>query len=484
MLQKSPKDITRRGAIAALSAVFADKALALTSKRSHLEHANRARAFLNDGVKELRLLAPEGSLANLEAITSRFRDLSGISVNVSFAGTREIGTTILTSALLGHQSYDIALPPTYEIPDLVAAGAIQAFDPIAAKRLPEHSEDKPLYSSGDIFNGQTYGSQTDGDVYLMFLNRDILTNETLNGKYSDAFGAAFATPKSWAELDRQIAFVSKSLDRPGAVLFREIGQIEWEFWLRLHGKGIWPLSQDFNPQFDSAPGLEALEDMIAVAPFVASGIRGNRSFGAGWQSFVDDGAYATFGWGGTQKIFRSKDYAKRANIVAAPIPGGQGDETPDILPYFNWGWSYALTKNARHPEMALAFVRFAISSEVSTVAIRESDGFFDPFLSDHYQDPEIRDIYGISFLKVHEASLSNAIPDFYIADRKAYFDTLGAWLKHALDGSIEPRIALKKASDHWRLLANDDERSRQADRWRQLRETYPPNISRKLRDIQ
>ena len=165
-----------------------------------------------------------------------------------------------------------------------------------------------------------------------------------------------------------------------------------------------------------------------------------------------------------------------------------GDETYKVEPgnvlYIPAGvaHSYAVTEGTPHPDLALSFVEYATSAEVSTRAIRERSGFFDPFRVEHYSDPVIGEIYGSSFLKVHRASLSNAIPDFYVANRNAYFDTLSAWLTLAIEGEVDPRTALSKAADHWRLLTSEQQKPRQAARWRQLRSSYPFAVSQKLRD--
>ncbi len=478
---KSPR-VTRRALLTGTFAVLAEHALAAEASLGSQSWIDHARVRAASGSGRLRLLIPVGSDANITPIVSAYTELTGVAIDIQTVAVREVGTTLLTSRMMSNQRYDIVLPATYELPELVAARAIRPMDTIARIDGTGRDDDGALFSHGNDFNGHSYGRQTDGDVFLMFLNKAILKDHRLTDGYAGRYGTPFSVPSSWEELDRQIAFVHLNNGHPGAVLFRDRGQIEWEFWLRLHAKGVWPLSSEFDPQFDGDAGRDALSDMINVSPHIEQSRHNKSSFLAGWKAFTESGADATFGWGGTQKIFRDGGLDPGQQFLAAPVPGGLGAGTPDTLPYFNWGWSYAVTEGTPHPDLALSFVEYARSAEVSTRAIRERSGFFDPFRVEHYSDPVIGEIYGSSFLKVHRASLSNAIPDFYVANRNAYFDTLSAWLTLAIEGEVDPRTALSKAADHWRLLTSKQQKPRQAARWRQLRSSYPFAVSQKLRD--
>lgn len=482
MLPRNDLRWTRRETLAALACLPASGATARSQDGTKFIFADQARSLATTSPGALTLLIPLGSRKNIEPIARDFKQLTGVAIHIREAEVREIGTTLLVNKLQGKKRFDIALPATYEIPDLVAADALIPLDDLEGFQSAQAHYPSALYTNGDSFDGKAYGHQTDGDVYLMICNEGILSNPEVAERYADQHGAALVPPKSWQEFDRQIRFVHERLEQPGAIMFRGNGGVEWEFWLRLHAKGIWPLNANFDPQIDSEQGIEVLEDMIETDEFVVDA-SGDRNFGAVWQDFQSSGAYATFGWGGTQKIFREASKGRADRYRFAPIPGGEEPGTPEALSYFNWGWSYTVVSGTDVPELALSFVNFAITPEMSSLAVRESGGFFDPFRPEHYEDPDIRDIYGPAFLAVHKNALMNAIPDFYIADRGAYFESLGAWLELALQRGIKPETALKNAADHWRLLGDEAERGNQAKRWQQLRSKYPHQVSSRLRDL-
>jgi len=120
---------------------------------------------------------------------------------------------------------------------------------------------------------------------------------------------------------------------------------------------------------------------------------------------------------------------------------------------------------------------------MSTLAVRQADGFFDPYRKEHYSDPGVEDAYSKSFLKVHRASLDGAIPDFYLKGQSEYFQALGRGLDRALQGEVAPKIALSRVAQQWQLITSRAGREKQIQRWARLRQKYPPNARRLLRDI-
>ncbi|MXQ06720.1 extracellular solute-binding protein [Alphaproteobacteria bacterium GH1-50] len=475
--------LSRRTLLGAGLASFCTPAFAEMRDGTHFAIADLVRGAPEAIGRPLRIVLPAGSAANLVPVARQFTDLTGIDVELDPAGVHDVASNVLIAHLEEVHRYDFALPATYDIPDLVAAGALVPMDDIELPgRVPPSAA--AIYSEGDSFDGKHYGYQTDGDTYLVFLNRNILEDRAIADGYEDAYGARFAAPESWGEFDRQVAYVSSSPgDAFGALLPRAPGYVEWEFWLRFLAKGVWPFSPEFRPQIAGDAGVEALEDMLALSPFLAPDASSHRGLSGNWQSFQTLPIYMTFGWGGAQKLMNQPGKPLHGRLSHAVIPGGDGPNTPAALPCFNWGWSYSVVSRTEMPAVAKAFALFAVSSSVSTDAVRQADGFFDPFRDEHYRDPDIRAIYGDAFLETHRASLANAIPDLYIADRGAFFSTLGMWLRLVLDGVVPPAEGLTRVSQQWELLTDRLDRAKQAERWLSLRRKFPDRVAANLRDL-
>lgn len=431
----------------------------------------------------LRLLIPEGCYDNVQPIITTFMDKTGIKVETVETLVDDINTQLLLDSMSGESNYDLALPATFGLPDLVSSRAIIPLTQFAKRYEPTGYRDDILYKIGDSFDDELYGFQTDGDAYVMFYHQELLESSEEQARYADQFGYALAIPDTWQELDQQMAFFNRPDENlHGGLLFRSAGYLAWEWWVRFHAKGYWPLSESLVPQIDSSAGVEALEEMIRATDHLAPGVRKLGLF-ENWERYSRGDVYCNIGWGGTQKYLNSDKSDMKNRLKYGPTPGGIVDDELLLTPYFNWGWNYVVTVNTQTPELAYLFALFASTPEMSTASVREADGFFDPFRPEHYLDDGIKNAYSSEFLEVHEKSLKSAIPDLYLTGQSQYFTALSDGLQNALIGKTGPALALKRVADQWNLITERSGKDAQKSRWINLRNKYPENVRNRLKDI-
>lgn len=466
----------------ATTAVHPRLALAQTDRLDE-DVVRHVASLVGDRKATLRLLLPDGSGGNVLPVIKAFEDATGVTVETTDVAVDDINTQLTLDTLSGNAAYDLALPATFGIPDLAATGVIRKLTEFAAKYEPAGFRESILYSTGDTFDGDIYGFQSDGDTYVMFYHRDWLENPSEQARYADQYGVELSVPQTWEELDRQMRFFHRpDEDRYGGALFRIPGYLAWEWWVRFHAKGIWPLSGDLEPQIASPAGVAALEEMIEATRYLYPHAHSAGLF-ENWQHFAKGNIYCNIGWGGSQKYFNGPTSNVMGRMLFGPTPGGFVDGQLLITPYFNWGWNYVVTQASTEPELAYLFALFASSSRMSTISVRERSGYFDPFRPEHYADDTINNIYSKEFLAVHEESLRSSIPDLYLASQSEYMQVLSEWLFKAITGDETPSIALERAASQWSLLNQRAGIAEQTRRWRTLREKYPPTVRRVLRDI-
>lgn len=430
----------------------------------------------------LNILYPKGSRANLEPITKLFTKLTQVKVELIEGSLSGIGSELILNEKINIQprSIDIALPSTFAIPDLVRNDVIYPLDEFKSK-YPKLSE-KSLYETGDYYKGKRYGFQTDGDTMLLFLRKDWLENKKNKKSYQEEYKQELKVPTTWKELDQQISFFHKpEQNQFGSLMFRNKDYISWEFLLRLHSKGVLPVDDKMKPLFNTEAGISALKELISLKKYSHPDIHKIGLF-KNFDLYKKGLAYANLGWGGSQKSFNSKDSKIINKITYALIPGGSINGTKFSLPYFNWGWSYIIAKNSRNKDLAYLFIQFATTPTASTLAIREASGYFDPFLSHHYNDKEIQKIYTKEFLDIHQKSMNQSIPDFYIENRSQYFSVLQQAIYAASLDQISPKLALDKAAAKWEEITEKIGRKKQIKQWKLLRKFYPSNL-KKLMNI-
>ncbi len=418
----------------------------------------------------------------MRPVKSAFRAATGIAIALVETPVDDINTQLALDAMSGEGNYDLALPATFGLPDLATSGAIIPITDFARRYEPDGFRKGILYDIGDRFDGDIFGFQTDGDAYVMFYHKDLLENADEAARYADKYGRPLAIPDTWEELDRQMAYFHREEEGlSGGLLFRTPGYLAWEWWVRFHAKGVWPLSPNLDPQIDSDAGIDALENMIRATEHLSPEVDRLGLF-ENWARYGEGNVYCNIGWGGTQKYLNGPKSKMRGRMAYGPTPGGLVNGSLLITPYFNWGWNYVVTANSKFPEIAYLFALFASSPAMSTLAVRQQGGYFDPFRPEHYADRKIREAYSDDFLKVHEASLRSSIPDLYLANQSEYFQSLTNWLDRALSKKVTSEEALKRVAQQWRLINRSSGIEKQKRRWSLLRQKYPPHVRDRLRD--
>ena len=447
----------------------------------HEYAAQQARTVVGDRDIILTIMYPEGSVANLNPVMSAFTEQTGVRFRLTEVPVDEINEELLLEAELRRGNFDIAVPATFGLPDLAESGIIRNLDSLASVHEPAGFGDDLLYRIGDYYKGSLYGYQTDGDSYLMFYLKDWLEDESERKGFADRYGRELQLPDTWEELDQLMAWFHRpSEGRFGGALFRNELYAAWEWWVRFHAKGYFPFDAELSPQIHNSAGVEALEQLVAATRFQAPGARSHGLF-ENFEAFGRGNTFCNLGWGGTQKYLNGPDSQVRDRLAFGPTPGGIVDGRLLRTPYFNWGWNYVVSSLSVHPELAYLFTLFATSPETSTLSVREPGGFFDPFRANHYADPEIVKSYSRPFLKAHEASMRNSIPDLYLKGQVEYFDELRVNVLAAIRGHVSPRAALKRTADEWDRITDRMGRKSQEVQWRFLASSYPESVRKHLR---
>lgn len=177
----------------------------------------------------LNLLMPNGAEGNVAPVVARFEQMTGVKVQVTVAAVDDINTELLLDGYGHTGQFDVALPATFGLPDLISAKVISPISEFAKRYEPAGFRDDILYDVGDVFDGKIYGFQTDGDAYTMFYHKGLLENTSEQKRYEDRFGAALTQPDTWEELDQQMAYFNRPDEGLwGGLLFRTPGYLVWE----------------------------------------------------------------------------------------------------------------------------------------------------------------------------------------------------------------------------------------------------------------
>ncbi len=243
----------------------------------------------------------------------------------------------------------------------------------------------------------------------------------------------------------------------------------------IHAKGYYPLNDELKPQINNEAGIKALEELIHVSQFLEPEVNVNGLF-ENFESFSQGNKFCNIGWGGSQKYFNGPESKVKDNLVYSPAPGGIINDRLIRTPMFNWGWNYTVSSQSKEKEIAYLFSLFACSPYISTLAISEPSGYFDPFRQEHYDAPQIIDTYTKEFLSAHRESMSRSIPDFYLKGQGEYMAALKENLINAYRQKLSPKQALDLTAKQWQRISAKIGIESQNEQWQFLKSTYPSEL--------
>lgn len=448
-------------------------------EQTHVQIANLINRHRRRN-QSLVILYPKGCLGNLKAVAKSFQEFTNIRLDLKEASLDQISSEMILEHRLKKRSFDVAIPATFGIPDLVEAGVIEDLTPFAKEYEPKSLASNALYTLGDYYMNKLYGYQTDGDTYLMFYNKKWLDNDAYKKEYEDKYNRALAIPKTWNELYQQMRFFHRPEENKfGGSLFRNKQYIGWEFWIRFHAKGYYPVRDDMTPQINNQAGIEALSELIETSKYLEPNVNKNGLFD-NFKSFAQGNKYCNIGWGGTQKYLNGDVSKVKDQLYFSSTLGGNINGKSFNVPFFNWGWNYVVSSRSIRKELAYLFCLFASTPQVSIYSVREANGYFDPYRKEHYQDPVIQDVYGQPFLEAHKESLANSIPDFYLQGQGLYLSALKEGIYAANLGHVNIKLALNRIAQKWEQITNQLGRRGQMAQWRYLKNSYPEYLKNLL----
>lgn len=169
-------------AATAPSAILSGPAAAdtATAANAHIVAAEAAKKLAAGRTVKLTILEPSGSLGNVKPVADKWTADTGIAVDFVEVPLGEINQKVLLEAVSRSDSFDLALPATFGIPDLAESGILVNLDKYAEVHEPADFQKDVLYTIGDYYKGSLDGYETDGDTYLMFYNKPWLDNAKNN----------------------------------------------------------------------------------------------------------------------------------------------------------------------------------------------------------------------------------------------------------------------------------------------------------------
>jgi multiple sugar transport system substrate-binding protein len=406
--------------------------------------------------KTLTVLIPTGSIGNMTPYVDKWKNELGITLEFIEEPDEVVHTKGMQEAVAKTGRYDVMMPTAMSYPDWIDSGVIYDLTEWTEKHQPDLFDKEwgvvfPASHHAQLYNGRVAGLLCDGDQITLLCRGDHLKDAAKAKAFEDKLGYKLAVPKTWKEYYNLAKFMhDPGKGFAGSLEYRSPYYVKWMFMQRLVSKGRLYFDQEMNPTFNSEEGVAALEDMLAMNPFLHP-----DAFSFTWSS-----NYNAFGRGeGFMNIVWPSGFKYSMNPTTGPATAGKIAAT--VMPadtlkdgsllyagLFCWGYGYAVSRYSANPELSYAYAQWMTSPTISADAIPYLGGYSDPYRVNHMLKPTQRlvDTYTTEYLKTLYDNMVNTVPDFCLPGGFEYQDALDKQVHACMIGEKKPKQALDEAA--------------------------------------
>ncbi|WP_461210682.1 extracellular solute-binding protein [Desulfocurvus sp. DL9XJH121] len=406
--------------------------------------------------KKLTLLIPTGSIGNMTPYVDKWKNELGIDLEFIEEPDEVVHTKGMQEAVAKTGRYDVMMPTAMSYPDWIDSGVIYDLTDWTEKYDPElfHPEWGVVFPAShhaQLYNGRVAGLLNDGDQITLLCRKDHLENEKKAKAFEDKFGRKLAVPDTWKEYFELAQFMHDPANGfYGSLEYRSPYYVKWMFMQRLVSKGRLYFDGDMNPTFNSDEGVAALEDMLAMNPYLHPDAF-SFTWSSNYNAFGRGEGFMNIVWPSGFKYSKapSTGPATTGNIAATVMPADYTrDGTKLYAGMFCWGYGYAVSKYSANPELAYAYAQWMTSPTIGADAIPYLGGYSDPYRVNHMKAPTKRliDTYSPEYLETLYNNMVNTVPDFCLPGGFEYQDALDKQVHACMTGSKKPKEALDAAA--------------------------------------
>lgn len=424
---------TRRRTAAALAALTA----------SGLVLAGCASGGGSDaGDKTLKVLiaAPqEGAGKILEA---DFEEKTGTKVEVEVVPYDQIQTKAILDAQSGTNNYDVIQYWYTSVGALAESGALEDITDWVKDDADIDADDfiQSIFGPYTQYDGKTYGLPIDGDMHVLFYNKEILERNGVE------------VPTTWEEYTaaaEKITAAEKGNGIYGSAILgaKSAFNIGSSFFNRLATMIPGTIDPEM-PQLNTPEAVEAAQAMLDVAPSALPSPL-EIGFEQALPQFLSGNVAMIEFWTDLGTFAQDPEQSKVVDKWGvAPLPVGPQGHVAGAL---DAGWAMGISPNASDEDLAKEFVAFASSKATNEKLITTTGSGVDPIRtstleSEKYKEfaPAVAAVAAEVFPNAQSWPTSPAAPEM--------LQSLNDNLALMLQGSLTAEQAMSQTWDAWQKL--------------------------------
>lgn len=363
----------------------------------------------------------------------KFKEESGIDVNVEVVNYSSMHEKLLTQMLSKTNTYDVIVVDCYWSGEFTTAGWLEDLGPYIEKS----NIDTSVYASSMMdmvgkIDGTTYMLPFYNYMLALVYRTDVFEDQELKAGYEAKYNKEFKIPdnmEDYVEICKYITSV-KGDSLSGAVmqgLRPDPIAMEWMNYLFSCGGDFY--DKDGKVIINSPEAVKALDlyvdNMKNAAPSGAPGFGFDEAFNVFAQG--NAATYITYNWM-LPKLNNEDESTVSGKVAIAPVPGGTS---------LNAGWGWAIPKNAEDKDASWKFIEWVESFDIAKERALEGGS---PTRSDVMNDEEV--LAEHPQLKTVDEIMSSSKIIPVIADAPQLVEVLGRELSEAVAGNKTSQEAL------------------------------------------
>jgi len=413
---------------------------------------------------------------------------------------------IMTELRAGTGAFDIIAYPSYWAGDIMGGDYVLDLDDYLTQYADDvelaYDDFKEVYRERlNMWGGDTYGIQIDGDVWCLFYREDIMENATNQANFEAQYGYPLRSPRTWDEyLDVAAFFTGWDWDNDGEIEYgateitnRAGAYMIWNYWSRYapaiefpDGKpgAIYFDPDNMDPLINSPPGEKALQNWIDTLQYCPPGAE-DATYEATWDHFLGGRAFMTHQWPDLGPLGNDPDYS---GIVGKSgygmIPGweeawdfetdqwvtnGTGLYWEDGIHYGSplaWGWTASIAKNTKYPDLAFELIKYVVSPEQAALQAAEAYDGLDPYRQQIFDQGKaktgkIAEVFADvlpgwenydEFFEALDENIEVGVPDLRVPSAFRFYETLSVQISNVFAGLTTKDTALAIAESEWTFV--------------------------------
>ncbi len=406
----------------------------------------------------------------------QFRDqiekAGNLKLNIDVVPGTDLFQRNITEYTTQSTSYDITMFLPFQLPDY--APHLEPIKPLMDKNGFDLKLDDILPVFRNVYTtwgGTMLAVSFDGDMHMMYYNRDAFENTGLAKQYKDKTGNDLAPPATWDDYAALAQFFTdtpwRKDNQKGYGTAEGLGGPNWWWQNRLGAYGGVYFDDALKPLINSKNALLATDNLVKVAAFMPPG---SNSFGyQETENALAKGDVAlSVNWSSTGRaVTDPKKSAVVGKIGFAVTPGAVVNGKALVHPALATGWSLGIPKYGKQKDAASYVVWFFSQPEVHLHFCLDPNTGIDAYRSSVLANDQFISLYSKPYVDAIKQSLQLGFPDLQIPGASAYYTPLNDALTQAITKVKPMADALNTAADAWDKISDRVGKQKQTDAWKQ-----------------